>query len=71
MFSKPIKKGQMNVSQASAIRVKKEESGKDYSFRVTVDDENIYLACSNDQDINMWVDAISYCAKKVMLSLEL
>ena len=68
MFSKPIKKGQMNVSQASAIRVKKEESGKDYSFRVTVDDENIYLACSNDQDINMWVDAISYCAKKVMLS---
>lgn len=68
VFSKPSKKGYMNVSHASATKSNKEESGKDYSFKVTVNDEDIYLACSNDQDIDMWIDAINYCAKKVMLS---
>ena len=66
--SKAMKKGHINVSQASTEKVGKEKSGKDHSFKVTVDGEDLYLACSNDKDIDMWVDAISYCSKKVLLS---
>lgn len=65
---KAVKKGQLNVSNATTVKVDKSESGKDYSFRVSVAGEDIYLACSNDKDIDMWIDALNFCAKKVMLS---
>ena len=65
---KPVHKGYLNVSNASAAKVDKSESGKDFSFRLRVGNEDIYLACSNDKDIDMWIDALNYCSEKVMLS---
>mmetsp|Transcript_13588 Transcript_13588/g.22380 ORF Transcript_13588/g.22380 Transcript_13588/m.22380 type:complete len:888 (+) Transcript_13588:76-2739(+) len=65
---KAVKKGYLNVSKATTVKVDKAESGKDYSFRVSVAGEDLYLACSNDKDIDMWIDALNFCSKKVMLS---
>ena len=66
-FSTLVRKGRIDVSDAVTARATKEESGKEYSFKVSVGNEDLYLACSNDQDIDMWIDAINYCAKNDLL----